>query len=145
MQVHGEWFLCDDGVVQPVIHGEILAGNGSWVLAPFLMDTGADRTVFSVTILAALRLRPLIRQEHLSGLGDTAASVLIETQVHCNHEAGGTVTFRSQYAAIIVLEALELGFCARRSPRGVSTGTTPGKGAEASGRVCPQAGNTRRV
>ncbi len=76
MQVHGEWFLCDDGVVRPVIHGEILAGNGAWVLVPFLMDTGADRTVCSATILAALRLRPLVRQEYLGGLGGTAASVL---------------------------------------------------------------------
>lgn len=56
MQINGEWFLGDDGVARPVIRGEILAGNGSWVKTPFPVDTGADRTVFSAAILAALRL-----------------------------------------------------------------------------------------
>ena len=85
--MNGEWFLCDDGVVRPVIRGEILAGNGSWVPAPFLMDTGADRTVFSAPLLAALRLRPLVSREHLAGLGGIATSVLLETQVRFNHMA----------------------------------------------------------
>ena len=113
MHIHGEWFLGDDGVVRPVIHGEILAGNGSWVPAPFLMDTGADRTVFSATLLAALRLRPLVSQAYLGGLGGTAVSVLVETQVRCNHEAGGTVTFRGQYAAVTALEALDMSVLGR--------------------------------
>ena len=59
MQINGEWYLGDDDIVRPVIRGEILAGNGSWVKAPFLVDTGADRTVFSAAILANLRLQPL--------------------------------------------------------------------------------------
>jgi hypothetical protein len=87
MQINGEWFLCDDGVVRPVIHGEILAGNGTWLIAPFLVDTGADRSVFSAVILAALHLRPLTIREHLSGLGSMATSVIVETQVRCNDEA----------------------------------------------------------
>ena len=47
MQINGEWLICDDGIVRPVVRGEILAANGSWVPVPFLLDTGADRTVFS--------------------------------------------------------------------------------------------------
>ena len=46
MQIDGEWSLCDDGVVRPLMYGEILAGNGLWVPAEFLMDTGADRLVY---------------------------------------------------------------------------------------------------
>lgn len=113
MHIHGEWFLCDDGVVRPVIHGEILARNGSWIPAPFLVDTGADRTVFSATILAALRLRPVARQEYLGGLGGTATSVLVETQVRFNREAGGTITLRGQYAAVTALEALDISVLGR--------------------------------
>src|SRR5688572_15020180 len=47
MRIDGVWHLCDDGIVRPVIRGEILACDGSWVKAPFLVDSGADRTVFS--------------------------------------------------------------------------------------------------
>lgn len=47
MRINGEWLLFDDGVRRPVIRGEILTGAGSWEAAEFLVDTGADRTVFS--------------------------------------------------------------------------------------------------
>jgi hypothetical protein len=61
MRINGEWYLCDDSVVRPVIRGEVLAGDGSWARVPFLVDTGADRTVFSAAILALLRLRPALQ------------------------------------------------------------------------------------
>ena len=59
MLLRGLWHLCDDGVVRPVIRGEVEAGDGSWVQVPFLVDTAADRTVFSADILAALHLQRL--------------------------------------------------------------------------------------
>ena len=31
MRIDGEWFLCGDGKVRPVIRGELLAADGSWV------------------------------------------------------------------------------------------------------------------
>ena len=40
MRLDGEWALFDDGVVRPMIRGEIRADNGAWVKAPFLVDTG---------------------------------------------------------------------------------------------------------
>jgi hypothetical protein len=49
------------------------------IVAPFMVDTGVDRTVFSATILAALRLRPVAMQESLGGLGGAATSVLVVT------------------------------------------------------------------
>src|SRR5215471_11362957 len=45
MRIDGEWLLCDDDIVRPVIRGEILAHDGSWQAIEFLVDTGADRTV----------------------------------------------------------------------------------------------------
>jgi hypothetical protein len=39
-----------------VIQAEILAHDNSWWKAPFLLDTGADRTVLSADVLTALRL-----------------------------------------------------------------------------------------
>ena len=50
MRIDGEWHLCADGVPRPVIRAEVLAGSGTWVPARFLLDTGADSTVFSAAL-----------------------------------------------------------------------------------------------
>jgi len=113
MQINGEGSLGDEDIVRPVIRGEILAGNGSWVKAPFLVDTGADRTVFSAAILAYLRLQPLATQERLGGVGGLADSVVVETQIRFTRETGGKVMFRGQYAAVTQLEALDISVLGR--------------------------------
>ena len=59
MLISGTWHMCDDGIIRPVMPVEIQARDGSWVKAPLLVDTGADRTVFSTDILQALRLQPV--------------------------------------------------------------------------------------
>jgi hypothetical protein len=56
MLITGVWHHCDDGIIRPVIQAEILAHDNSWWKAPFLLDTGADRTVLSADVLTALRL-----------------------------------------------------------------------------------------
>jgi hypothetical protein len=40
-----------------------------WIRAPFLADTGADQTVFSAAILAALSLQPRVAQDRIGGVG----------------------------------------------------------------------------
>ena len=30
MRIDGQWLVCDDGVVRPVISGEIRTADGSW-------------------------------------------------------------------------------------------------------------------
>jgi hypothetical protein len=53
MLVAGVWHQCDDGIMRPVIQAEILAHDNSWRKAPFLLDTGADRTALSADVVAA--------------------------------------------------------------------------------------------
>ena len=113
MQINGEWLICDDGIVRPVVRGEILAANGSWVPVPFLLDMGADRTVFSAAMLAALHLHSLSSLERLSGLGGTVRAVSIATRVRFSHEEGHKVVFRGAYAAITDLEALDMSVLGR--------------------------------
>lgn len=67
MRIDGAWRLCDDGVMRPVIRGSVRAVDGSWVMAPFLADTAADRTVFSADILRALGLPPVESTDRLAG------------------------------------------------------------------------------
>ena len=113
MQINGEWLLFDDGIARPVIRGEVLGNTGLWESAEFLIDTGADRTVFSAPTLAMLQLPSIVTQDRIGGLGRTADSVAVETQIRFGHEAGGTVTFRGQYTAVTAEEALDISVLGR--------------------------------
>jgi hypothetical protein len=108
MRINGEWHLCDDGIVRPIVRGEILTGTGVWQAAEFLVDTGADRTAFSAPVLTALRLQPVVSPHRLSGVGGMAEAVFVETHIRLSREGGGKVTFRGQYAAVTELEALDI-------------------------------------
>jgi hypothetical protein len=113
MRIDGQWLLCDDGIVRPVIRGEVLAGDGSWEWVEFLVDTGADRTVFSVATLAKVGLRPLPTREFISGLGGVANSITVETHVRLTRETGGQAVFQGQFAAVTELEALDISVLGR--------------------------------
>jgi hypothetical protein len=113
MRINGEWYFCDDGILRPVIRGEVLTSHGAWQPALFLVDTGADRTVFSAALWAVLRLQPLITHERLGGVGGVANAVIVETQIRFSHEDGGKVVFRGQYAAVTELEALDMSIVGR--------------------------------
>ena len=56
MLLRGSWLQCDDGEARPILQGAIQTGAGGWIEVPFLVDTGADQTVFSAAILSALGL-----------------------------------------------------------------------------------------
>jgi hypothetical protein len=114
MQINGEWSLFDDGMVRPVMRGEVLAGTNRWVAAEFLIDTAADRTVFSAGLLAILHLQHTPAQERLGGLGGMTPSVVVETQLRFRREAGrGTVVLRGQFAAVTESEALDISVLGR--------------------------------
>jgi Aspartyl protease len=113
MRIDGQWLVCDDGVRRPVISGEIRAPDGSWEKSEFLVDTGADRTVFSAATLAKLGLQPLAMPEGLSGVGGMAASVIVDTWMRLTREDAGKVMFRGQYAAVTELAALDISVLGR--------------------------------
>jgi hypothetical protein len=113
MRIDGQWLLCDDGVKRPVISGEIRTADGSWEKSEFLVDTGADRTVFSAATLARLALQPLVMPEGLRGVGGMAASVIVETWMRLTREDAGKVMFRGQYAAVTELTALDISVLGR--------------------------------
>lgn len=108
MRIDGEWALFDDGVVRPMVGGEILAADGSWVKFPFLVDTGADRTVLTAAALTQLGLRPITSYDGISGLGGMAESVIIETQIRLSRENSSKVVFRGQYAAVTEVQSLDM-------------------------------------
>ncbi|MBI3304240.1 MAG: hypothetical protein HYZ72_19420 [Deltaproteobacteria bacterium] len=54
MWVVGERQVCDDGVTRPLVRASVVGGDGGSVAEDFLIDSGADRTVFSVVLLIRL-------------------------------------------------------------------------------------------
>lgn len=113
MLLRGLWHLCDDGIIRPVIRGEVEAGNGTWVQVPFLVDTAADRTVFSADILAALQLQSLTTSDRLGGVGGFAASVVVQSQIQFFREDASPIRLRGQYAAFTELESLDMSVLGR--------------------------------
>jgi hypothetical protein len=101
MLIRGEWFLRDDMVARPVVRARVDAANGGLFAARFLVDSGADRTVFSNALLTALDLpvNPPPPGYGLVGVGGTGAFVLVATILTFRHDAGGVARFHPEYAA----------------------------------------------
>ena len=111
--ISGTWHVCDDGIIRPVLRAEIQARDGSWVKAPLLLDTGADRTVFSTDILQALRLQPVVAENRLGGVGGVVSATIVETRIRLTHENNGKVMFWGQYAALTEAETLDMSVLGR--------------------------------
>jgi hypothetical protein len=56
MRIVGEWLECADGVIRPIVHANVRGGEGGLYGDAFLIDSGADRTVFTVALSEALGL-----------------------------------------------------------------------------------------
>ena len=66
----------------------------------FLIDSGADRTVLSASLLTRLRLlmQSPPPERSLSGVGGSSAFVIVTTVVEFSREDGGTVRVRGEFA-----------------------------------------------
>jgi predicted aspartyl protease len=113
MLFSGVWQLCDDGIVRPLIRGEIRAGDSSWRAVEFLLDTGADRTVFSAHVLESLGLLSRTPDERLGGVGGMIESVIIRTEIRFTREEERKVVFRGEYAACTQQEMLDMSVLGR--------------------------------
>jgi hypothetical protein len=51
MRIVGEWLRCDDEVTRPTVRGYAYSGDDAAHHDDFLIDSGADRTVFSADLL----------------------------------------------------------------------------------------------
>lgn len=113
MRIDGLWHLCDDGIVRPVLRGEICGGDGLWIKATFLVDTGADRTVFSNDVLDGLQLPPAHGERQFAGIGGTSDAIVLDAQIRFKRDDGEKVVFSGQFAAITDTAALDMSVLGR--------------------------------
>jgi hypothetical protein len=101
MRIVGDWFLFADGEIRPILRAKLQTGHGTMVTEQFLVDTGADRTVFTAALLQQLALpveqAPL--DEGLLGIGGAASYVIVESVVELTRDDGGPAMVRGKFAA----------------------------------------------
>ena len=115
MRVDGVWLPGDDGVIRPIVPGLALLSDGQWLEVSFLLDAGADRTVFSARFLHRLRdLEPLgSDQVLLSGVGGTTNSITIETAIAFARDDGQLITVRGSFGVFTEGESADLSVMGR--------------------------------
>jgi len=113
MLINGDWLLCDDSVERPVIFGEILSGDGSWRVAEFLVDVGADRTILSANVFESLNLSSRKPDEPIGGVGGLVESVITTTQIRLTCDDTSKVLFRGDFAACVEYESLDMSVLGR--------------------------------
>jgi hypothetical protein len=111
----GEWKLCDDGVTRPIVRASVRGGRGNFVAADFLIDSGADRTVFSAALLRRLRLPATKTQPDfsLTGIGGASDFLLVTTVLEFTRDDGGPVRVRGEFAGFTDPVATDLSVLGR--------------------------------
>ena len=115
MRVDGVWLPGDDGVIRPIVPGLALLSDCQWLEVSFLLDAGADRTVFSARFLHRLRdLEPLgSDQVLLSDVGGTTNSITIETAIAFARDDGQLITVRGSFGVFTESESADLSVMGR--------------------------------
>ena len=115
MRVNGKWMLCDDGAIRPVISGSVRTASGQLIEVGFLLDAGADRTVFSARFLNHLRDLETTDSPQilLSGVGGGADSITIKTEIAFAKDDGQTVTIRGTFGVFTKAESADLSVLGR--------------------------------
>jgi hypothetical protein len=115
MRVNGKWLLCDDGMIRPVVPGFVRAADGQLVEVAFLLDAGADRTVFSADFHDLLRSLETRGNEQtlLSGIGGSAGSITVETVIGFRRNDQRVVTVRGSFGVFTEGESADLSVLGR--------------------------------
>jgi Aspartyl protease len=101
MRIVGEWQVGDDDVTRPFVRAKVQAAAGTLQRAVFLVDSGADRTVFSANLVRELGFATTPAEEGLAleGIGGECGFLVVKTVVELTRDDGGVVHMRGEFAA----------------------------------------------
>jgi len=102
MRISGEWLLCGDLATRPVITARVRGANDFFSMEQFLIDSGADRTVFNAGLLNRLQLPVSLpsSDESLIGVGGSGAFVLVTTTIELRRDDGDHTRINAVYASL---------------------------------------------
>jgi hypothetical protein len=103
MLIAGEWLVCADGIHRPVLRGAVHAADGRLHQVVFLIDSGADRSVFIAPVLQRLNLpaAPQPADYQSVGVGASSAFVLVRTVIEFTRDDGGPARIHGEFAAFL--------------------------------------------
>lgn len=114
MRIDGYRLACDDGVSRPVVDAHVVGLNDVAFYDRFLVDIGADRTVFSAHLARKLTLPTEMTSEtKVVGIGGEAGFVLVKTVIQVLSEKGTTVRLKGEFAAFQDDTAIDLSVMGR--------------------------------
>ncbi|HET6572327.1 MAG TPA: hypothetical protein VFG68_01905 [Fimbriiglobus sp.] len=113
MLILGSWEQQEDGIERPILRGEVAAPDGSWVGVPFLVDTGADRTVISAPYYAALVPAGVEPTDSLVGIGGVCRAVILTTTIQLYTADVRPMPFRGQFRVFAEPDASEMSVLGR--------------------------------
>lgn len=114
MRVNGAWLPGDDGIIRPIVPGLVRLPDRQWLEVSFLLDAGADRTVFSADFFTLLEpLETASQRVLLSGVGGTTNSITIETAIAFARDDGQLITVRGSFGVFTEDESAELSVLGR--------------------------------
>ncbi len=109
MRINGEWHWSESGGVTPRVQAEIRTRDGNWLAASFLLDTGAERSVFTYDVLDAVQLDPEPSDgTYLVGVGGTSATILVATKIRMQATDGQWAPVKGVYYAFTDPISLDL-------------------------------------
>ena len=81
-----------------ILRAKLRTGRGTAVTEQFLVDTGADRTVFTAALLQqlALSVQPAPADDRLLGIGGAAAYVMVDRIIELTRDDGGPAVVRER-------------------------------------------------
>ena len=115
MLIRGEWWLCSDGETCPTVPIDVIGVGDAPFHRRFLVDIGADRTVFSAALLADLGLQADVPPPDLNfqGIGGMSPFVVVTTVLELAREGGGIARVRGQFAAFTDPRATDMNILGR--------------------------------
>lgn len=113
MRIDGCWYPCDNDIARPIVHAEVLTGDGDWLKVLFLVDTGADVTAFSADVLELLGLPIHECPDRLGGVGGIVDSVALSAIIRMTCDNGGKALFRGEFSAFLSSDAVDMSVVGR--------------------------------
>ena len=115
MVIKGSYILGADGITRPILELSVRQASGPPQKALFLVDSGADGTVFCADLLALLNLPTQSPQSGVAyqGIGGGSPTVVVSTVLELPRADGGAATVRGQFAAFTDPKATDVSILGR--------------------------------